>query len=297
MKTFIFAVFAMFLLHGCDLFDEEEDIPSFVYVEAADLQTDSDIEGADTHGIIDVHAFAQGEFLGAYELPTNIPIYASGPTQLTLAPGIKNNGLTSNRLIYAFYANNVTEIDLIPGTVTTFPDDGVPTFTYFRGEDGQPNPIRFHIEHFEGQGNVWHTTDTDSIGVVNSSDTAYVRTGSGGGKVVLDEDRPELFVRSSLESWDLSNIPPGGLVYLEIDFKGEAPLEIGVVANQPVPIQSFALGLKATDSWTKVYVDLTDEIHGTAGAGEFQIYLRALKPTGLSQATLALDNVKVIYPK
>ena len=297
MRIILLSACALFILQGCDLFDKEEDIPGFVYIESADLVTIPESEGANTDGIIDVHAFANGQFLGAYELPAQIPVYASGTVNLTLSAGIKNNGLTSNRIIYPFYANTYLDVGIIPGVSVPVTADSMVTFQYFHGEDGQPDPLRFQIEDFEWPGNVWIPSGEDSVGVINTTDPAFVRTGLGGGKVLLDEERSFLTVYSSLESWDLSTIPPAGVVYLEIDFKGDVPMEIGVRTVGALPRNIFALGLNPTPDWTKIYVSLSDEIHGAYSTSQFQIYLYAEKPSTLSQATIALDNIKVIYPK
>ncbi len=297
MRIILLSACALFVLQGCDLFDKEEDIPGFVYVESADLVTNLETEGANTNAIVDVHAFSDGQFAGTYELPATIPVYGSGTVNLTLSAGIKNNGLTSNRIIYPFYANNYSEVTLIPGIAVPVTADSTVTFQYFHGEGAQQDPLRFQIEDFEGQGNVWIPSEGDSVGVVNTTDPAFVHTGLGGGKVLLDEGRSKLTVYSSLDSWDLSNIPPAGIVYLEIDFKGDVPMEIGVRTVGSLPRNIFALGLNATPDWAKVYVELSDEIHGAFNTNQFQIYLYAEKPTTLSQATIALDNIKVIYPK
>lgn len=297
MRIFLLSACALFILQGCDLFDKEEDIPGFIYIDSADLVTIPETEGANTNGIVDVHAFANGQYLGAYELPANIPVYASGTTTFTLSAGIKNNGLAANRIIYPFYANTYTDVTLIPGVSVPVTADSAVTFQYFHAEGSQPDPLRFQIEDFEWPGNVWIPAEEDSVGVINTTEPAFVRTGLGGGKVLLDEARTKLTVYSSLDSWDLSDIPPAGVVYLEIDFKGDVPMLIGVRTVESVPRNIFALGLNATPDWAKVYVELSDEIHGAVNISEFQIYLYAEKPTTLGQATIALDNIKVVYPK
>ena len=44
-----------------------------------------------------------GLFLGAYEMPSNIPVQMSGDINARISPGIKVNGVSSNRIIYPFY--------------------------------------------------------------------------------------------------------------------------------------------------------------------------------------------------
>ena len=84
------------------MFDKEEDIPGFVVITAADLQTNFE-QGANTSNIVDATVFANSVFVGTFELPATIPIMQTGPVELQIAAGIKNNGLVNDRLIYPFY--------------------------------------------------------------------------------------------------------------------------------------------------------------------------------------------------
>jgi len=279
------------LVSACDVFDKDEPIPSFVYIEAADLMVDSDGgQGPGSHAIVDAHIFANDFFVGTIELPGSVPILEEGPTRITVGAGIRNNGISADRIIYPFYESIQKNIDLQPGVVTPFSEDSTAVFQYF--EDDSFGGLIFLFEGFENIGNIWEPADFDGPPIINSSDV--VKSGSNSGKIVLDDDFPNFEVYSQTAAWDFSTINPGQPVYLELDYQGNNSLEIGLKLNTDSQAKIFALGLNPRNEWTKVYVELTNEI-GLAQTTDFQIYLEAEKNTTDDQAIIYIDNLKVVY--
>jgi hypothetical protein len=278
----------LFIFSSCDLFDKEEDIPSYIVVKDAELIT-SPGEGAPTQGIVDVHVFANESFVGTYELPARIPILASGNTRISLAGGIRNNGISSNRIIYPFYDFYREEVELIPGAMLALTPDSVIPFNYF------PGALAFFIEDFEALGNIWEPENIEGIGISNINDQELVLSGSGSGRIVLTEDEPRISEVSSSGAWNLSDINPVQTAYLEMDYRVNNPLEIGIKVLDPEVRKVFALGVNPTDEWVKIYVELSNEI-GQSRPNLFQIYLESEKITSDPEAVIYLDNIKLIYP-
>lgn len=271
------------LLGGCDIFDEEEIAPGFIYITAADLVTDPVVEGPATHGIIDVHVFANENFVGSYELPARVAILENGPTRINVSAGVKNNGINSQRVIYPFYAPLLKEIDLVPGGIVPIADDSVAVFNYF------PDAYNFFFEDFEGIGNAFAPTETSDTEIISQDQT--VRDGTFSGRILLTESQPVIQVASD---WEVGGISVGTPAFLEIDFKGDNPLEIGFLvgeSNQKV----FVIGLREQEEWTKVYIDLRPRMANFVGTQEFSIYLESQKSNTVEQAELFVDNIKLVY--
>lgn len=282
------------LVSACDVFDKDEPIPGFVYVEAGDLIVASDgREGPNTNAIVDAHIFANDIFVGTIELPGSVPILEEGPTRITIGGGIQNNGISSDRIIYPFYEFLQTTVDLKPGIVSPIREDSIAEFNYF--PTGDQAQLKMLFEGFENIGNVWEPSQIEGTAIINSSEDVLPGSGSNSGKIVLDDDFPNFEVFSQEPEWDLSGIAPGNTVYLELDYKGNNPIEIGIRTRTPSVRKIFALGLNPTETWTKIYVDLTNEI-GQGQTIDFQIYLEAVKTTTDPQAIIYLDNMKVVYP-
>ena len=281
----------IFLVAACDVFDKDEPIPSFVYIEAADLTVNSDgSQGEPTSAIIDASVFSNDIFVGTIELPGSIPILAEGATRIAIGAGIRNNGISSDRKIYPFYNFSEQTMDLKPGEIIPFNDDSIARFRYF--EDDNFGGLEFLVEGFEGIGNIWVPAQLEGTPIINSSDN--VLSGNNSGKIILDDDFPDFEVYSQLPDWDFSGINPSQTVYLELDYQGNNPLEIGIILNNSPQSKLFALGLNPTEEWTKVYVELTDEI-GMGQTSNFRIYLEAAKITDENQAIIYLDNMKIVY--
>ncbi|MCH2215566.1 MAG: hypothetical protein MK086_10375 [Flavobacteriales bacterium] len=276
----------LFLFAGCDIFDEEEPIPSFIYIGSGDLVVESDgSQGPNTNEIIDAHVFANDQFVGTVELPGRVPILEEGDTKITVGAGIRNNGIFSDRIIYPYYEFTNLNLNLIPGTTIPISADSTVNFQY-------PSIAEFLFEGFEGIGNVWAPSLDEGVAILNSDEE--ISTGTASGKILLTEDFPIIQVYSQEPEWDLSPITPGQVVYLELDYKGNNPLEIGIRTRSPQARQIFALGLNPTDEWTKIYVELTDEI-GQGQTNDIQIYLEAEKSTIEDEAVIFLDNMKLLF--
>lgn len=284
MRNYLW-VFLAILLVGCDIFDKEEAIPGFVYIESADLFTSDIAEGANTSNIVDATVFADDDFVGTFELPATVPILINGNTTIKVAAGIKNNGLTSDRRIYPFYDFYEEEIELIPNVVTPLNDSTI-TFEYFS------SGLNYEVESFESLGSslLALTNNTAIFELTNNSDD--VRSGKGSLEIELT---PTNSVFEASTSWELNNLPNGNNMYLEIDFKGDHYLEIGILAQNPTR-KIFALGLNPTDKWTKVYVELTDEISSQFNSDPLEIYFESRLPTNSTAKTLYMDNLKFIHP-
>lgn len=284
----LFPVVLLSLLFGaCDIFDEEELAPGFIYIDSASVFTNLPIEGPPTHGVTDVHVFADENFVGSYELPARIAILKNGPTRINVSAGIKNNGQISRRIIYPFYAPLLTEIDLIPGAVIPVRDDSIAEFTYFQ------DAYEFFFEDFESIGNALNPADGSTAEVITQDQE--VNFGQFSGQITLTEDAPVFEARTT---WDTGGLPLGTPAYMEIDFKGNNPLEIGLVRQVGESQQKvFVIGLREQEEWTKVYIDLRPRMAEAIGTSDFSFYFESQKPPQLSQVDLFIDNIKFVHLK
>lgn len=282
----VYLIFLMGLFLSCDIFDKEEDIPGFIYVKSADLQTKAG-QGSNSSNIVDIIAYANNEYLGTFELPATIPVLTTGDIQLAIAPGIKNNGMISDRRMYPFYQFYRKNFTVIPDAVVPIDSDSNITFKYY--DDG----LKFYIEGFEGTG--YELVGASSSTAILNQITSPPENVKDGYtlEVLLNAEHDHFEVRTD---WGLTDLPKGSNMYLEIDFKGTAPLEIGIITASPVVRKIFALGLVPQKEFTKVYVDLTEKISQEIATTHFEIYFEAQLPAGSESAELYIDNIKFIYP-
>jgi len=284
-KIYYFICICLFT--ACDILDKDEDVPSFIYISEADLTTLSE-EGANTHDIPDVHVFADEQFVGTFELPANIPILAAGPTRLNISAGIKNNGISSRRIIYPFYAPINVEYDLIPGLVTPVDADSSVTFSYF-----PTGSLTFFNEDFEGTGSSLAASEESIAVLATTNNSNEVRSGFGSGKILFNEEADYFFATTT---WNLVNLPRGRTMYLEVDYRGDQPLEVGIRSLNPVMFNYFVLGMNPRTEWTKFYIDLTQIIASLVQTTSVQIYFESRKSPGAASGEIYIDNLKFVLP-
>ncbi|MCA1764177.1 MAG: hypothetical protein ABR574_09605 [Cryomorphaceae bacterium] len=283
----LYTIALLLLVAGCDIFDEEEDIPSFLYIEKADLITNESEEGANTHAIIDATVFANSIFVGTYELPATIPILESGNTRLAIGAGIKNNGISTDRVIYPFYEINRRDITLTPDAVTPISTDSTITFNYF--SEG----ITYFIEDFENVGNTLEGFPANNVqfNVIDAPPEDVSR-----GQSLKIDLNSEANVFYAATTWNLTNLPTGINMYMEIDFKGNHPVDIGIITRDNPSAKIFAGGINPSDEWTKVYLELTDEISEQFSNNVFDIFLESRIEEGQEDRTIYIDNIKFLHP-
>lgn len=287
MRRILFCTFFFASLTACDIFDREEPVPTFVRIDTASLTTILNEQGANTHAITDVHVFANEQFVGSFELPATVPILEQGNTRLSINAGIKNNGLVSNRIIYPFYAPLLQEVELIPGVVTTINANNNANFTYF------PTGLNFLIEDFESIGSSLAIDPSSKATLLPTNVASEVRSGNGAGKIEFTTENNYFFATTT---WQLPSLPRGRNMYLEIDFRGDVSLLIGVQVLQPEFNRTFALGLTPRDQYTKVYIEIGDEVSQQFLTSAVKFYFEAALPPGQTQGTILMDNIKFIYP-
>lgn len=273
------------MLSACSLFEQDDNVPAFIHISYPDLITDVTTEGDASHGITDVHIFADEDFVGSFELPATVAILKSGVTTINISGGVRNNGISTQRIIYPFYAPTIFEKELIPGTVLDITPDSTVMFRYF------PNALSIFFEGFENPSNSLFTTDASNALV--QIQTEEVRSGQSSTRITLS---PEQDYYEANTGWEVGNIALGRIAYFEIDFKGNTPLEIGLLRLGNFPQKRFVLGLNPREEWTKVYVELTADLAQFVAGQQFRIYLESKLQPGATQAEMYIDNLRLVYP-
>ena len=97
---------------GCDIINPSEKIPAYLHIDSFTLKGSYDSFGTLSHAITDVWVIIDNEFIGAYELPADIPVLKEGKKSMVLKAGIKENGITNTRLPYPFYDGYFSTVEL-----------------------------------------------------------------------------------------------------------------------------------------------------------------------------------------
>lgn len=298
------------LFFSCKKFSGSQEVPSYIHIEPWTLTTDYQREGAASHNITDAWVYVDGSLLGCFELKShsdgtyaNIPILKHGEHTLQIYPGIKLNGISSTRIQYPCYKPYKKTLVLEEGVVDT-----ITPFTTYYNIDSVNMEFKI-LEDFEDANNICMTIDTNVSHAVRQQISH--RTDSNAWldpfdtinhyrsvKVHLGEnDLGDTISSFSLVSGEIREFPAqGNYVLLELDHKCEENFLFGmyIYSSQNGLMDKELYYFRASDTWKKIYVNLSPTITDNNNAKYFKFYMKGGVEEGES-ADYYFDNVKLVY--
>lgn len=247
-------------------------------------------QGKADHDILDAWVYVAGDFIGVFELPASVPVLASDTQDLIIIAGIKNNGISTDRLTYPFYESYNVRHKFVPGKQDTV----IPVIGY---RDAVSFPW---LEDFEDQTisleKSGSATSVDSIFLIDDPAIVYNYNGTterfSAGTTI--DTGYQIMEFSSAQVFDLPRNEP---VYLELNFRCETELIVGIYPITGSVIQGIPIvTLFPTDGkWKKVYVSLAEDINLAQYQGvDFRVFLASQKNDD-QQADVYIDNIKLIH--
>lgn len=287
-----FCPFFSFILVGCEVIDPKEEIPSFVRVQRAKVQTDHEVEGTGSHDIRYGWVYVDDQLQGVYELPNRVLVTEHGHHNIKVRPGIPNNAMTDDKTLYPFFQTFSTDRELIPDSTINVE----PVFRYY---DPNNTPVNIWHEDFDDPNSQKVQARSSSEASLDlTQDDHEVFEGHGSGKVELTQGEPYFFGASEGEF----QFETSREVYLELDYKTTDTLNIGILAEYPdQTVKRPLLNLTKSDDengslvWKKAYAQLTPLIGEEENAIGYEIFIQAELSEGRNEGTILIDNFKVLY--
>ena len=276
------------LLSSCDDDKDSDLVPSYLSIDEFTVFTEYE-QGTASQKITDAWVYIDETLIGGFELPARVPILAEGTQNITLRPGIKINGISSTRAIYP-YLNPVTRtLRLTKDSITTIAS----VETRYRS-----NVIFPWLENFELTSASLDTTRKSTVPLQITENPEFVfsfpnESGTSSGMIQLVSDT-SIFEAVTSETF---NFPPAGAeVFLEMNYKTENTLVVGVFYKSTgIEVQRPLMVLNKSDEWNKIYINLSVPKYDTPNASDFRIFFGAQTDKGNEQATILLDNIKLVY--
>lgn len=265
---------------SCELINPEADIPSYIYVDSILLQTDYNKEGSASHKIVDCWLYINDKLIGINEMPCKFPVIASGNVNISIYPGIKNNGISATRVKYPFYDVYKTNIKLYPDSITY-----ITALTKY-----SQYAVFEWIEDFENIGHslTKSTNSQTDISIINDSN---VFEGNASAFVYLDKNQTFFEAYSP----DFTNLPKNGTaVYLEMNYKSNQTFFIGLYANNRTK-QRKILYINPRKKWNKIYIDLSNDILDYSIYDNINIFIGIKKDSTGYKTYTYFDNIKLIH--
>ena len=252
--------------------DNINEVPSYITIESITLDENS------THNITDAWVYIDDNLQGVYELPANFPLLVQGKHKLRVKAGIKDNGIAGTRIPYPFYSSYIVEEQEFNPEATMAI---TPKVHYLESAN-------FFIEDFEGIGIDLETTSISDTSIIefNNGNNKY------GGGILIDS-----IITFEITTDELNNLPQAGApVYLELDYKCNTKILIGVYVNFPQSVlQKDLLWINPKNEWNKIYINLTAAISEAVGANFFKVFIGMTRDFTLDTNTIYFDNLKVVY--
>jgi hypothetical protein len=271
-------------LTNCDIINPEEPSPGILQLQPFEFQI-KDGQGSAQNRITEVWVYANGNLLGAFAPPTDIYYLDEGPALFTFRPGIRNNGLADDAIVYPMFARDTITLDPGPGQAINVQ----PVTSYL------PQAEFGLLADFE-LGNAF-TDNRDTVAASNlvQSDTD-VFEGQYAGQMVLSEQAYFIEVGHSVP---MSGLPADGKpVYLEFRYKSEVEFSIGILGINldGQSFSNFFYLVKPSEEWNMLYIELTDFIVAS-DLPAYKILFRSLYPSNATKAeyNIFLDNIKVVH--
>jgi hypothetical protein len=283
---FIYLFFISIGIQSCDLINPAEPVPSYITIRSAGVQANYLQQGTSSSRITDIWVYADGAYLGTFQLPARIPVLLEGVHKISFGAGIMANGIASTREAYPLYKFIDSTLTLSPGQVTTV--DSL-TFGYFSGL----SPIWYEdFEKDTSGGGISIDTTINSQGNV-LPDSTVVFEGKRSLKMEVNTVRPVIECTSLPDDGFI--LPTGKDVYLELDYICTQEFQLGLIAKtfsgeRAIPVIRF----NPKSSWNKIYIRLGPYVNANGDAFKFQVYFRMDLSAGGTSGTAYLDNIKLI---
>ena len=294
------AVAFLFALTSCSK-SWEVDKPVYISVPEIWLETDYLKEGTSNSKITTAWILANGEPIGAFELPCTVPaLLKEGENQITIYAGINLNGVSSSRAIYeGFEIMRFSQNYTPSGSVNadTVVIDSINRVTRYLDR------VTVNlIENFDGAGLNFEKTGisdtnlrkTEANDPNNFENLQEPGEDNGRAGILFTNKSQDLAEVVSVKSLQL---PVGGSnVYLELNYKNNIPFIVGVIADIPGGTSQMATAyVNARQDWNKIYINLVNEVSSVTNATGYKIYFRADHDDNIDTGRVFLDNVKLVY--
>jgi|AntRauTorckE5430_2_1112549.scaffolds.fasta_scaffold00898_5 hypothetical protein len=285
-------IFILIILAGasvqfwsCELIDEPEPIPAYVYIDTIRLETQQNDEGTNSHKIKDAWLFVDNQLIGPYELPMSAPVLHEGEHMIEVFAGMADNGIISYPEVYPFYNRYVTTRNFVPGETMIVE----PTVTYI------DKTVFAFIEDFEG-GNLFGSDLDGNDATTVERVSAGKFEGLKSGKITLTAAN-SIFEVATLIEYSLINADnPTSPIYLELNYKNNIPFEVGIMGfkNNAYVNKVYVTGMNVKEDWNKIYINLTTQT-GLMDADRFKIVIRSTKGAEVETGEIYLDNIKLLH--
>jgi len=264
----------------------EESEPAYLVINKVNVSSNPATQGSNSSNVKDVWVYVDNQYLGTYQLPARIPVLESGNKSVILRAGILENGISATHSAYPLYTANTRTIDFMPGQesiVDTFNVAYFPAIQFTWYEDFEKDAIGGGFSLSPEPSNNLAPLTTDSIDVFEGVRCLKLKV--DGTNYISD-------IETNGDGYVLYR---GKDIYLEMNYKCDHEFTVGLrgmLANDKrnIPVLLF----NPSSTWKKTYINLSKFVNSNYDVPKFKVYFYLSTAPGGSEATVYLDNLKLI---
>lgn len=293
---------------GCNKFEGDVTVPSYVRIDAVDVEK-ADVgevgrsDGWYTSDIdaVQLIAYFDGDEaetnLGAFQLPCAVPVLRVGAMKyLRVVPVVKQNGIAATRIAYPYY-REVTFTDVVLrendttclGELDSLTNKYVVRVNYYNTERID---CKFY-DDFELPKTDIRLGPTPSVVQWSADDASLACTGSGCAHVHsgASDAKLKFEILDSISEDNASTI-----LYLEMDYRTDVDLRVALRSRTAYTEQETecdVMCLYPTKEWKKIYINLGKAWSIVNHYETFHVVFYTVNSNGIEGDTY-VDNLKVI---
>ncbi len=288
----LISLFLFVTMVSCDKFKGDQTIPSYLQVNSFDLSTDYGIQGTNNQAILDAWVYVDDQSIGTFELPALIPVLVKGPHQLKVYPGVKLNGISTTRAPYPFFTPVIYD-----------------NFEFSQDSVGSINPVTSYesntefvwMEDFEDASLVLEEAPGSDTGIYitnppNNPEAFLDNYSKHSGIIYLDAERSHVLLQSNDGNGQGFYLNRGDYHFMELNIKTDVLVLVGVYiqkTDQSVEKRDYLI-LNITNTWKKIYVNLTPLVNDFTDADNYKIIFEAYYSGSSGTQKIYLDNIKLL---
>jgi len=269
----------LFALNGCKPSSSNNGVPTYIHIDSFTLKPGS-LPLTSSSAIEAVWVYWNNSPIAIVDLPATVPLLATEPGVLSLGPGINLNGQFNFMVLYPFYKSDAFNITPNPGNVITLN----PTTSFL-------SAVKYKvISNFNGGTSGFKLASGTTEMVIVTDSLKF--EGNGSGMIKLRRPNDTLCEDSCTTTF---NIPANKDAYIEINYKNTIPFSIGLKSTfQTYSYMRYLTGAFPSATWKKFYISVRDFV-GHYPGDTYSLYIKATLPEGVSEGTVLLDNIQLVY--
>jgi hypothetical protein len=273
---------SLLLLASCGWYTKDQGVPAYLHIDSFQVVGSPQAQGTLSARVSDVWLYIDGDLQGAYPLPATIPLLREGTLRLQFNAGILLNGISATRAAYPFFMPWDTVISLYRGRTDTLK----PRTSY-------RSTVRYvWLEDFENLGFGLRARSGSDTVLLRETQADSVFEGLSSLHLGVDSRAPYLVA----ESIDQFSLTAGKPCFLEINYRNQVPLQVGLQSQLGSDISDplWIVELAPSTKWSKQYINFSPYL-GLVNGARYRVMLRPVfTSTSTGVGRVWVDNLKLL---